>query len=267
MSSQEPIVDVTWLMEHLADPGVVVVDARPAGDYRAAHIPGARQSDMNALRMPVSTPEAVERFQRSATAEVRRLGIRPGDRVVFYEGISGALAPRGVWLLDYLGIPGSAMLDGGLAAWVEAGGAVEQRAQAVEPSTIESAPVSAVLATADEIARGLESDAARNRVLDTRSDLEYRAGTIPGSIHLEWTRALDETGRFRPLEEIEALFARHGLTADAGETVVTFCGSGYRAAHSYVLLKTLGFASVKNYAPSWGEWGNRGDLPVEHPGR
>ena len=37
---------------------------------------------------------------------------------------------------------------------------------------------------------------------------------------------------------------------------MTYCQSGYRAAHSWLVLKLLGFENVKNYIGSWYEWGS-----------
>ena len=102
-------------------------------------------------------------------------------------------------------------------------------------------------------------------VLDTRAGMEYASGTIPTSVHLEWTANLDASGALRPPEELLPLYAEAGLDPQDERPVVTFCGSGYRAAQSYVVLKALGFPHVSNYAPSWGEWGRRPDLPTEQP--
>jgi thiosulfate/3-mercaptopyruvate sulfurtransferase len=30
-------------------------------------------------------------------------------------------------------------------------------------------------------------------------------------------------------------------------------------------LRLIGYPNVRNYLGSWGEWGNRTDLPIEHP--
>ncbi|MEX0911247.1 MAG: rhodanese-like domain-containing protein, partial [Nitrosopumilaceae archaeon] len=46
------------------------------------------------------------------------------------------------------------------------------------------------------------------------------------------------------------------------DEIITYCQGGYRAANSFLALKKLGFKNVKVYVGSWGEWGNRLDLPV-----
>src|SRR5215213_46228 len=99
------IVSVEWLLGAIGKPGVKVVDARTAEQYARGHIPGALHSDQNLLRMPDSSDSTISRFYEIATAEVRRLGIERADRVVFYEDFSGASAARGVWMMDFLGLP------------------------------------------------------------------------------------------------------------------------------------------------------------------
>ena len=48
--------------------------------------------------------------------------------------------------------------------------------------------------------------------------------------------------------------------------VVTYCQGGYRAAHSYLALRLLGYPRVRNYVGSWKEWGDRDELPIETSG-
>ncbi|MBA2277870.1 MAG: hypothetical protein H0W06_08905, partial [Chloroflexia bacterium] len=118
------IVTVDWLFDHIEDGEVAVVDVRPAGAYSLGHIAGAIDLDLNALQLNESRPESIHTFNERARVILCDAGISPEHRVVFYEEFSGAMAARGVWLLDYLGLRNGAMLDGGLRAWDAVGGTI-----------------------------------------------------------------------------------------------------------------------------------------------
>ncbi len=260
-----PVVTVPWLQSHLGQTNVRLIDVRSATDYAAGHIPGAFHSDLHALVLADSAPASIAAFDAALAAEIRRLGIQTGERVIFYEDFSGTSAARGVWLLDYAGLGNGALLDGGLGAWQAAGGELVRAAAVPTPSTIELHPDRSVLATVDELATP-PRNGSPPLPLDTRNDVEYAAGTIPNSVHVEWSRHLRPDGTLRPPTELRALYAAAGIEPAGDRDVVTFCGSGFRAAHSYVVLRALGVPRVKNYAPSWNEWGRRPDLPKSRPG-
>lgn len=252
-----PIVDVAWLQANAGHPQLRLVDARAGHRLHAGTIPGAQSLDTARLPWKTSTPDAFARFVDDATTAVRAAGIAEGDIVVCFEEISGAYAARAVWMLHALGHPQAALLDGGLHAWLEAGGSLALPAAPpaasawtprIDPAvTVDGPTLHASLADPGLI------------VLDTRSDEEWDAGTIPGAVHLEWTRLLAPDGRLLPPDELRARFASVGIDADRG-AVVPFCGGGYRAAHAYVALRTLGISAC-NYAPSWNEWGG-GAYPI-----
>jgi thiosulfate/3-mercaptopyruvate sulfurtransferase len=107
-------------------------------------------------------------------------------------------------------------------------------------------------------------------IIDTRSDGEYcgttvrakRGGAIPGAVHIEWTRNLEPDGRFKPAGELRHMYVNAGVTPD--REVITYCQGGYRAAHTYLALRLLGYPRVRTYLGSWKEWGDREDLPIEN---
>jgi 3-mercaptopyruvate sulfurtransferase SseA len=41
----EKIVDARWLRQHRDDAGVILIDTRPAKDFHAGHLAGARHFD------------------------------------------------------------------------------------------------------------------------------------------------------------------------------------------------------------------------------
>jgi thiosulfate/3-mercaptopyruvate sulfurtransferase len=108
-------------------------------------------------------------------------------------------------------------------------------------------------------------------ILDTRTDGEYtgaavrarRGGAVPGAVHIEWNRNLTPDGAFKPAAELREMYEKAGVTPE--REVITYCQGGYRAAHSYLALRLLGYPRVRMYVGSWKEWGDREGLPVEVP--
>ena len=86
---------------------------------------------------------------------------------------------------------------------------------------------------------------------------------MPGAVHLEWKNNLDASGAFKPEHELREMYEHAGVTRD--KEVITYCQGGYRAAHTYLALRLLGYPRTRNYVGSWKEWGDRVDLPIEHP--
>jgi len=127
----------------------------------------------------------------------------------------------------------------------------------------------APLADKAEVLAKLDSDDVR--LLDARSEAEYtgaktfaaRGGHIPGAIHFDWMGTFDKDRalRFRPEAELNKALQAASLTPD--KEIIVYCQTHHRSAHSYVMLKWLGYKRVKGYAGSWAEWGNASDTPIE----
>jgi thiosulfate/3-mercaptopyruvate sulfurtransferase len=256
-----------------------IIDARPAEQFAAGRIPGALHLDLWALSLNDTDPAPMRAFLWTISHYLTTRGIDPGRPVVVYEeSETGVRAARVFWFLEYFGHPDVRVLDGGFKAWTEAKLPVETGAARTPPKgtwpDAGSTPRrEEILAGWREVFAGAGAPAQRTdlAILDTRSEGEHRgtikrskrAGAIPNSIHVEWKENLDANGRFKPAAELKKMYEAKGITPD--REVISYCQGGYRAAQSYLALRLLGYPRVRNYISSYGEWGDREDLPVVQP--
>lgn len=245
----------------------LVIDLRPPEEFCAGHIPGAVHLDLWGLSLIDTDPGPLKAFMWIIDHLFNLRGVDAATPVVVYDDRSGMRAARAFWFLEYFGHPRAQVLDGGFGAWVAAGMTVTQEAAPPPKSTWTGTPQPQAIATWRDVKDRLgHPDVV---ILDTRSDGEYqgtmvrarRGGAIPGAVHVEWSRNLGPDGAFKPAAELRAMYESAGVTAD--KEVVTYCQGGYRAAHSYLALRLLGYPRVRNYTGSWKEWGDREELPIE----
>ena len=250
---------------------LLVLDLRPADAYAAGHVPGAVHLDLFGLSIIDTDPAPLKAFMWMIEHVLASRGVEAASPVVVYDDQSGIRAARAFWFLEYFGHPAVRMLDGGFGAWTRGGFPVSRHARPAVASTWTGHREQNAIATWQHVRHALGHQ--KTVILDTRSDGEYcgttvraaRGGAVPGAVHIEWTRNLTPEGDFKSAEELRRMYEEAGVTPD--REVITYCQGGYRAAHSYLALRLLGYPRVRNYVGSWKEWGDRLDLPIEVPHR
>jgi thiosulfate/3-mercaptopyruvate sulfurtransferase len=254
--------------------GVVLLDVRWAlGDphgrdhHLAGHLPGAVFVDLETeLAAPASAAEgrhplpSVQALQSAA----RRWGLMQDSRVVVYDGTGGLAAARAWWLLRWGGLGDVTILDGGLAAWVAAGGALETGEVVPTAGDVTLTGGGMPVLTAD----GAAALAAGGGVLlDARAEVRYRgevepvdprAGHVPGAVSAPAAASLDG-GRFRTAAVLTERFASLGV--QPGTTVGVYCGSGVTAAHQVAALAEAGIDAAL-WPGSWSQWSADPARPV-----
>jgi thiosulfate/3-mercaptopyruvate sulfurtransferase len=254
--------------------------ARPdwgASAYAAAHVPKALYAHLDHdLSGPVTATSgrhplpSVERL----AATFGRWGIDDTVQVVAYDQGNGAFAARLWWLLRWLGHRKVAVLNGGFAAWEQAGlptdtvpGARPQRTFTARPEAnvvvstaelerllaagaLESGTGTATGASTDTSmlvdARGADRFAGENETIDPV------AGHIPGARNHPFLRNVDARGRFLSVAELRERW--QATLGDSAERAIAMCGSGVTACHNLLALEVAGLTGARLYAGSWSEW-------------
>ncbi|HEV8322927.1 MAG TPA: sulfurtransferase [Myxococcota bacterium] len=265
------LVSASELATHLGDPRWRVVDCRhdladPGAGRRAfeaGHVPGALFASLDGdLSGPATPASGRHPLPDSATfvSRCRAWGISRDGAVVAYDASGGAWAARLWWLLADHGHAAAYVLDGGLPAWLAAGGALQSGpAVAPPPGDFDGSPGHRPVVTAAEIA---SHSPVAWRLLDARDGPRYRgetepvdarAGHIPGALSAPFKESLAPDGRLLPPDALRARFAAL-LAGRPPAEVVAYCGSGVTACHLLLALEAAGLGAARLYPGSWSEW-------------
>jgi len=256
------------LYDKLQKEHLLVIDTRSYSDYIKGHIPGAVNLDFMQFHWIDSSEEGIKQFNTQMRLLLSNIGVAKDKFVVFYDDISGSSSARGVWLLLYFSHERTALLDGGFQAWKNTGNETETKTNPFIHSNFRGVPNPKVLADIDLVSSAIKKTTRTAvKLVDARSKSEYegsvvrasRAGHIPSSVNIDWMNNLDDKGFFKDPERLRQIYS--GINRNA--EIITYCQGGYRAANTFIVLKLLGYTNVKMYLGSWGEWGNRLDVPTQ----
>lgn len=199
-----------------------------------------------------------------------RLGFDNRMQAVVYDRSGGGFCGRLWWLLKWAGHDAVAVLDGGLQAWKQAGGALDSGpASAPVPARFELGPELRQWRTTDQVAEQLGQPG--QTLIDARAAPRYRgeeepmdpvAGHIPGALNRPFDQNFGPDGRYKSPQQLRAEFDALLAGRDAGG-VVLHCGSGVTAVPNLIALELAGYGPRPLYAGSWSEWCRTPGLPME----
>ncbi|HEY1283848.1 MAG TPA: sulfurtransferase [Steroidobacteraceae bacterium] len=231
--------------------------------YAEGHIPGAIRAHLDRDLSGPITP-ATGRHPLPDPAKfaetLGRWGVGPDTQVVAYDQGNGAYAARAWWMLRWLGHTAVAVLDGGFAAWQEAGLPVTREPGRRTSRRFTARPGARAPLTAAEVEQALSHKAIKlidargaDRFAGENETIDPIAGHVPGAINRPFARNVDARGRFLPPEQLRREW-NDTLAGTRAEDIVTMCGSGVTACHNLLALEVAGLPGARLYGGSWSEW-------------
>ena len=241
-----------------------------AGDrqYAEGHIPGAQRLDMerdlagpkgaHGGRHPLP---GAEQFQ----ASLRRCGVNSDSSIVLYDNNRMAGCARASWLLQHYGHSNIKILDGGISAWLAAGGALSTEITPVAKGNFTASQGTGrivernwLLAHCQDENLQLVDSRELPRYLGETEPMDPVAGHIPGAICLPWMETSEENGKLK-----DDRFQNLRLSQlDRDKLTVVYCGSGVTASVNLLIMAKMGFRNLALYPGSWSDWCSYSDSPI-----
>ena len=251
------LVTTSWLAEHLDDAKLRILDVREPAYFVRSHIAGARNAPLANWACTIDGVEGMVLPADAYAGLMSQLGVTRDTPVVMYDDTWGLAAARLFWSLEYYGHRAIAVLDGGWDFWRAEGLPLEAGTAGIVPAPFSTQPEPLRIATYTWLRERLErgyTAADGLAVVDVRSPAEYAEGHLPGAISWDWMNATLPSSWevMRDAAELSAELEEIGVTRD--KEIVVYCRSGVRAAHTYLVLRALGYPRVRNYDGSWLEW-------------
>ena len=256
-------------------------DAGPAM-YAQSHIPGAVYAHLDSAlsakgerahtgamsggRHPLPAREAFAQW-------LRAVGFENTMQAVVYDRQGANYCGRLWWMLKWLGHEAAAVLDGGMAAWLAQGGALEANL----PPAPAHHPQRTPFALSDPKARLVGADAvlrqlgrAGQTIVDARATPRFKgevepldpvAGHIPGALNRPFALNLTPEGFFKSPTTLRAEWDAL-LGPCPAQSVVHQCGSGVSAIPNLLAMEIAGLPGSGLFAGSWSEWCSDPARPV-----
>jgi thiosulfate/3-mercaptopyruvate sulfurtransferase len=281
MSRENSLVTAQWVEDNLDTDGVVIVEVdEDTTAYDKGHIRGAIKLDWTTDLQDQVRRDFVNKAQFEALLSER--GVSNDDTVVLYGGNNNWFAAYAYWYFKLYGHADVKLLDGGRKKWeLDSRELTDELPTRAKTSYVAQEQDRSIRAFRDEVVAAIGTQ----NLVDVRSPDEYagrllapahlpqeqaqRAGHIPTSVNVPWSKNANDDGTFKSDEELAKLYDEVGFDTD--KDTIALCRIGERSSLTwFVLTELLGRKDVKNYDGSWTEYGSLVGVPValgDEPGK
>ena len=149
----------------LDNPNLLLIDTRSFQEYSNGHISNSVNLDLFSFHWIDTSKEGISSFNQQFKKIFSQVGVSEEKTVIFYDNISGMLAARGVWLLEYFSHQNVSILDGGFTKWKNEGRVWDTIPIGYKPTNFSGIPNSKILAGFEYILENLD----KITILDVRS--------------------------------------------------------------------------------------------------
>ena len=273
MSRENSLVTAQWVEDNLDTDGVVLIEVdEDTTAYDKGHIRGAIKLDWTTDLQDQVRRDFVSKAQFEALLSER--GVGNDHTVVLYGGNNNWFAAYAYWYFKLYGHQDVKLLDGGRKKWeLDSRELTDELPTRATTSYTAQEQDPSIRAFRDEVVAAIGTQ----NLVDVRSPDEYagrllapahlpqeqaqRAGHIPTSVNVPWSKNANDDGTFKSDEELTALYDEVGFDTD--KDTIALCRIGERSSLTwFVLTELLGRKNVKNYDGSWTEYGSLVGVPV-----
>lgn len=259
----EYIIDAEDVSMLLEQNDTVLVDAQNSTEYKNKHVDGA--VNISRSHIVVNTPYPNMLAPKEQIAEILGLrGISNDTMIIIYDNNNNMDSARFWWTLLVYGHTKAKVVSGGLSAMERAGFAVNNSRVATTPVTYTiNTKNKEYIASTGEVKGQVDNPDPNVCIIDTRTLEEYNEGTIPGSLHINYTNNNFNDGTYKPVRQVRILYREAGIKPS--ETSIMFCKTSVRAAQTFLAMFNAGYKNVKIYDAAWIGWSDDSSLPVYTP--
>jgi Rhodanese-related sulfurtransferase len=255
------IITAKEAVKLIKDNKAVLVDVQTKEEYGKAHIKGAVSVSLEDITQNVPYPNMLA-SKGKIEETFKNAGISNDSIVIAYDNSANMNAARLWWTGMIYGFENIKVISGGIKALEEEKLDITADVPAVTKGNFTAKDKNDnMLATLSQVKEQVNNPDADVILLDTRTEKEYKEGTIPGSILFDYAENNYSDGTYKSVQNILIQYKEKKITPD--KTIIMYCKTSIRGAQTYLALYNAGYRNMKLYDGAYVEWSSIPSLPIQ----